>query len=48
MFVGTKRKEVRMNRGRIIKRRGQIQQVHRREELIEYFTQSYEYGYRVG
>jgi len=48
MFVGTKRKEVRMNRGRISKRRGQIQDVHRRDKIIGYFTQSYGYGYRVG
>jgi hypothetical protein len=48
MFVGTKRKEERMNRRRISKRRGQIQEVPRRKKVIGYLTQSYEYGYRLG
>jgi hypothetical protein len=42
MFVGTKRKEGRTNRGRINKRRGQIQEVYRMKKIVGYLTQSYE------
>jgi hypothetical protein len=48
MFVGTKRKEGRMNRGRISKRRGQIQELHRRKKVIGYLAHNYKYRYKVG